>query len=392
MYQRLNFSQAKLRLGMIFCASLLLNACGDEPNVIHEEQAVEVTGKWIVEPDTSSMFDPQTSGLSYSDSGLFTVSDGSADASQIQLLHKLDPDSAEIVKRLGPITLDSSLVNSCFASYLSERPDYEALVAWPKQENTWLIATEDATRAGNYTEACKAQYSDTGSTEFPSLIVRVELIDDDLIITGIRALQFPKTAKLGDFPNDGIEGMTIAKDGTVYIGVEKDEQKKPRIFSFQLNDELFASDEFLPVVDANLNLPVSDKQAEQSNHPINGMDIYYPQNSETGFLILAARNDDQLWIVDTQKKRPTKIIDMVFKSPCGLSEDKGQAYQIANAAMEGIAVRDDRLYIINDPWKKVYKDNTKETLCPQDKTLYERYSPLLFEMPIPSCFTQGRCD
>lgn len=377
----------KITISFLFLCTLV--ACTSKPQVVLEPKKFDVTGVWITEPDGSNMPDSQPSGLSYSERGLFTISDGSALESQIKQLHQLDPNTGEIIDRLGPIELSEKLSSSCFASYLLNRPDYEAIVAHPSKANTWLIVTEDARTVDVYPDECAQKYVDTGSTDFPTLIVQVEYINESIQITGIRPIQFDSRFEVGNFANDGIEAMTIAKDGTVYIGLEKDSQTQARIFSFQLTDDLFNSENFLAVDDAELLLP----KYSEGNHPINGMDIYYPYADDRAYLILAARNDNQLWIVDTQRENDTKIINMEFNSPCGLpSQQKNTPYKIDIPAIEGVAVQGSDLYLINDPWKKMYPSNTKLEVCPEDEKLYNSFSPLLFKMTIPNCFVSGFCQ
>lgn len=350
------------------------------------KQAISAQGMWIEEADGSTMLNPQTSGLSYDRGILYTVSDGSAHASQIQYLHQLDIHTGKIIGRLGPITLAPELADSCFVSYLTSKPDYEAIVALPNQTDAWLLVTEDATRAGEYSQRCKLKFANTGSTEHPTLLVKVELLQNKLVLSGVRALQFSPSDNIGNFPNDGVEGLAITRDMRILLGIEKDANTHARVFEAQLNDTLFDTvDSFLAVSDSELWLP----DMGPGNHPINGMDIYYPNNNSTGFLIAAARNDDQLWIIDLAKKQAPKIIDMLFYSPCDASTSSPNAYLLSNTSIEGVAVHENTLYLINDPWKRVYKDNARENICPSDTLKYERMSPLLFKIDIPSCFADA---
>lgn len=362
-----------MRLSIIVLG-VMLSACIASDKQIKIAQPIETSGKWILEADKSSMLDPQTSGLSYFDGKLFSVSDGSAHDSQIKKLHMIQPQTGEVVGKLGPFVLSEALQTSCFASYLNARPDYEGLVSIPGEPNSWLLVTEDATRSGEYSDACKQRFANSGSTEHPSLLVKVSQQDNNLRIVGVRALQFAASDAVGNFPNDGIEGITISKDGRIFLGLEKDSQTKPRIFELPYTHTMFKTlDAFLPVKDSNLWLP----EVAKGNHPINGMDVYYPNDASKGVLILSARNDNQLWIVDLAKQQPTKVIDVVFKAPC----EGSASYNIAITGIEGIAVHQDTLYLINDPWKKVYPANTNLQACPGDKTKYDRMSPLLFSIP-----------
>ena len=383
-------SKSKLKTLFIMLMLFSLTACsltGVQQRTA--TQPITSTGKWIIETDGSTMLDPQTSGLTFYENMLLSVSDGSAHESQIQRLHQLSPNTGEVINKLGPIVLSERTQQSCFADYLSQRPDYEAIVAVPNTPNTWLLVTEDATRSGNYSTACKQKFKQTGSTEHPSLLVQITLINGQLVLTGVRALQFEVADKVGNFPNDGLEGMTITRDGRILVGLEKDAKVHPRVFELAYTNDMFNTlDAFLPVVDSKLWLP----DMGEGNHPINGMDVFYPANSDNGFLILAARNDNQLWIVDLQKQIPTQIIDMVFSSPCDDWLDTEKHYELANTSLEGVAVHNNTLYLINDPWKKVYRSNTNLQKCPSDKVKYDAMSPLLFRIDIPTCFASGNCS
>lgn len=334
-----------------------------------------------MEPDHSTMLDPQTSGLSYYNGKLYSVSDGSAHESQIKKLHVIDPLNGKIEAKLGPLVLAAHLQSSCFASYLNTRPDYEGLKAIPNETNAWLLVTEDATRSGEYSQACQQKYAATGSTLHPTLLVKIVWQNNQLTVTGVRALQFAESDGVGNFPNDGIEGIAITRDGRIFLGLEKDKQTQARIFELAYSADMFEqTDSFLVVTDSGLHLP----KMEKGNHPINAMDVYYPKQNSGGFLIAAARNDDQLWVIDLANKQTSSIIDMTLSTKC----DNGSEYKIAIAAIEGLAVHGDILYLINDPWKKVYADNANMTVCPSDKIKYERMSPLLFSSPLNKLFSK----
>lgn len=365
---------------LIIALAAISSACVATNKQTKIAAPIETSGKWIVEADQSSMLDPQTSGLSYFDGKLFSVSDGSAHESQIKKLHMIDPQTGEVLGKLGPLILTQELQKSCFASYLNARPDYEGLVSIPGEPNSWLLVTEDATRSGEYSDACKQRFANSGSTEHPSLLVKVTLKENELIVVGVRALQFAVSDGVGNFPNDGIEGITISRDGRIFLGLEKDSKTKPRIFELPYNSAMFEIlDAFLPVEDSSLWLP----EVGKGNHPINGMDVYYPNETSSGKLILSARNDNQLWIVDLAKQAATIVVDVVFKAPCEGSD----SYNIAITGIEGIAVHQDTLYLINDPWKEVYPANTNLEACPSDKLKYDRMSPLLFSTPLSKIVT-----
>jgi hypothetical protein len=180
---------------------------------------------------------------------------------------------------------------------------------------------------------------------------------------------------VGNFPNDGIEGLAISRTNVLYLGLEKDSEGKARIFEVTLNETTFDShSEFLRTRDAELNLP----EFEQGAHPINGMDIFYPSNDSDGYLIAAARNDNQLWVIDLSKRKPTAIVPLSFLSN-NAHESCVASYVMDNASLEGVAVDGNTLYLINDPWTRNY---LKNVTCEQEREKYERMSPLLFSLPI----------
>nr|WP_136252639.1 hypothetical protein [Ningiella ruwaisensis] len=358
-------------------------------NEIQLAPALVLNGQWIRESDGSSMLNPQTSGLAFHPEGYLSISDASADESQIQRLHLIDRQSSFILEKFGPIKLAEALSESCFAPYLQDRPDFEALVALPGKPNTWISVTEDATRSQPLSPACIEQYRETGSTDYPSLLVEITMRNESLLISGVRPVQFAKEDEVGNFPNDGIEGLAVDKQGKLYLGLEKDNHQHARVFFVNLNEELFNTQSFILAKDANLNLP----QIEEGNHPINGMDIVYPDNNQNGYLIAAARNDNELWIMDLDGVKPTRIVPLTFFAPSftfgdlpetvyslqDCNEIKNGWHKMHNASLEGVLVDEDTLVLINDPWKANYLKNVK---CEADKLPYERMSPLIFKTPL----------
>lgn len=353
-------------------ANTLLNA---EFNATATQAAVSLYGKWVTELDGSTMLDPQSSGLIANELGWWTVSDASADASQIQRLHVIDKNSAAVIKRYGPMALSETVLKSCFAQYLAGKPDYEALTFHPFKDNAWILVTEDATRGKPMSKACKKTFSETGSTRFPTLLVEVVLSNSQLVVSGVRAVQFDSNDQVGNFPNDGIEGLAFGRNNRLYMGLEKDKNSQPRIFYVDITPDFFTlTDTFIAAKDAELALPGFTK----GNHPINGMDIYFPDSASAGFLIAAARNDNALWIIDLAKVQPTKIVPLSFYAP-GRSANCPEYYEMDNASLEGVAVDGNTLVLINDPWKTNY---LKNVVCESDKAPYKRMSPLVFTTEI----------
>ena len=363
-------------------ASAFVSFAEAEPPVRLEQHVL--TGKWITELDGRFMLDPQTSGLKYHAGYLYSLSDGSSHESQRRRLHKISKDSAKVVQKFGPTVFSQTVQQSCFYPYLSNRPDYEALVPLDPTGTQWLYVTEDASQGIQLTPQCQQKYEDTHSTTYPTLLVKLELSEESLTVTAVRPVQFPKSAQVGDSPNDGIEGLALTKDNTLLLGLEKDASGQPKVFSTALTNDFWDTQAFINVIDTQLSLPTFTS----GNHPINGMDIYYPDDSSQGYLIAAARNDEELWIVDLSKQKPTKIIPLLFLAPSianALSDAQKQSaycaplHQMDNASLEGLAVVDQHIYMVNDPWKTNYKKNI---VCDADTSKYEEFSHLLFKLEI----------
>ncbi|MBT0585880.1 hypothetical protein [Alteromonas oceanisediminis] len=374
-------------------ALLVLGACSPETSPPEQKEPAQpsvytVQGQWLVESDGSIMQDPQTSGLVMQEGLLVSVSDGSALEEQRRRLHFIDPASGIVVSKLGPMSMSSQVRRSCFAAYLSDEPDFEALVVDPNDPNVFILVTEDATRTGALSPRCQERFSQTGSTAYPTLLVRVKRDDESLTMTHVRPLQYPLSLNVGDFPNDGIEAMAFAPNGTLYLGLEKDAAGQPRLFSVPVTADFWQQNGFAEVSDPMLRLP----QFETGNHPINGMD-YLPLAGHAGLLIAAARNDNQLWLIDLSRQQPTQIIQLAFEAPTGAQIEPGARAEtpsetsprcepfelMDNASLEGVAVDGVRLWLINDPWKRNY---LKNIVCESNRARYEAMSPLIYSLPI----------
>ncbi len=378
----------------------LLGCHAGQPSVepsdtaIPTSEVITLHGEWIIDTYDDVMLDPQTSGLKYANGYLYSLSDGSAHETQTRRLHQIDMQRAKITQKFGPTTFHPRVQESCFYSYLSNKPDYEALVPVPNREasgekvNAWIFVTEDASRSEPLSAACQSKYAQTGSTLFPTLVVRLEAGDTGLVVTHARPVQFPTKASLndkqfvevGDFPNDGIEGLALKRDGTLLLGLEKDSEGQPRVFELEMDSEFWSSSDFAMARDSGLLLP----QFESGNHPINGMDVYYPSAESDGYLFAAARNDNELWIVDLAKRKATQRIKLAFTAPSlGGALETGEAcadsYVMNNASIEGLAVVDQDVWMVNDPWKVNYMKNV---VCPSDESRYKLMAPLLFKVDI----------
>jgi hypothetical protein len=337
------------------------------------EQAVK--GRWLIEADGEVMLDPQTSGLISWRGQLLSFSDRSAHPSQRMRFHPIAKENAQIQDVGMHIKVSESVASGCFATYLTDNPDLEALVNDPDDDNIFYLVTEDASSTQLTEGQCQQNFASTGSTDFPTLLLRLELQDDNsVLMTHARPLQFAAEMAVGNFPNDGIEAMAFGPKRNLYIGLEKDKSGQARIFSLLMGADFWQSKEFAKVEDAKLKLP----QFAQAGHPINGMDYYEIQGR--GYLLAAARNDETLWIIDTSGQKETRILSLGFLAQVSpVDATCGEWDKMDNAAIEGVAVDKQTLWLINDPWKKVYLNNIH---CEQNRHHFEKMAPLLFSLPI----------
>ena len=336
---------------------------------------LSVQGRWITEADGQIMRNPQTSGLSVSQGRLVSISDASADSDQQRRLHIINSADATLLPKTEKMRIGSRVRRSCFSDYLADAPDLEALVADSEQPDYFYTVTEDATRTGALSPRCQKRYKDTGSTDYPTLLVRIERTSEgDLYMSRVRPLQFSRQMKVGDFPNDGIEGMALAPNGTLYLALEKDSEGQPRIFSVTMDDDFWDTTDFISVDEPAIQMP----QWQQGNHPFNGLEYYHNPVDERGYLLAMARNDDVLWVLDPMGEKMPRKISMQFTAPT--LSDQCDAHEVMdNASIEGITIMQDKLWLINDPWKVNYMKNLQ---CQSNQTRYEAMAPLLFSVPL----------
>lgn len=368
----------KFNIAAVLASVLLVNFLTTKAyaHIPNNDTIVPVYGRWITEPNGSVILDPQPSGLANWRNKLITLSDRSALEIHRLRLRKIEPQEAAMPDQGIRLRLSDEVKTNCFSGYISHNPDLESLVVDPDDDNILYMVTEDATYDDTLSAQCHETFKNTGSTQFPSLLVRIDLQDDSsALITHIRPLQFTEQMAVGDTPNDGIEAMAFNKNRTLYLGLERDSQKQARIFSLPMPSDFWQSDSFALVQDAKLKLPKFAK----GNHPINGMDYYQTQQGQE-YLIASARNDSKLWIIDLAGKKETHIVPLEFYAQLTSSTDNCQDWEkMHNASIEGIAVIGQTVWMINDPWKEAYPKNI---LCLQNKANYENYSPLLFSLPI----------
>lgn len=335
---------------------------------------------WIKDSNNQVIQDPQTSGLILRRGKLLSIGDGSANKNMQLRLMPIDPQTAQLSDDTLPLMQSEEVRNGCFSGYLAYGPDLEALAIDPIDDNVIIIATEDA-YAFKLKGDCFKKYGNTGSTKHPTLLLRVEIQpNNSAIITHTKAVQFPKEYEIGNSPNDGIEGLTFGAGRTLYLGLEKDQKGKARIFELQINDSFWQTSEMAVVTDSKLALPVIN---DGKNHPINAL-AYYPSSATSGFIFAAARNDNQIWILDTQRKVSTRIIDLKFLAE-SLNENCPQWQVMNNYSIEGMVMVENTLWLVNDPWKANYKRNA---LCDDMLPFYQQMAPLLTHLPIPKDWVQ----
>ncbi|AMJ96653.1 hypothetical protein AVL56_16750 [Alteromonas stellipolaris] len=371
---------------VVVALSSVMAGCSESKDAAFSEDAPSATtssvltsvGRWISTDTSDVMQDPQTSGLIETNGQLVTIADGSAAFEQQRKLHFLDKDTATLTASSNAFKLATRVRRSCFSDYLTNAPDLEALASDPSNSNVIYTVTEDATRTGTLSTRCEKKYQNTGSTDYPTLLVRLERDENDSVtMTHVRPLQFPTEFEVGNFPNDGIEGMAMAKDGTLYLGLEKDKAGQPRIFSLNITDDFWQSADFAVVDEPDLSVPIFDA----GSHPINGLALYSAEGGNN-FLLAAARNDNEVWVIDVAGKVETKRISMQFNVS---ADNECGEYVMDNASIEGLAVVEDTLWLINDPWKVNYLKNIK---CEAETPRYEAMAPLLFSVPLNDAWFQ----
>jgi hypothetical protein len=343
----------------------------------NDVQPFTLKGKWLVETNGKEMNHPQTSALKLWRGKLLSVSDRSALESQQQQLHIIDSSTGIVAKESLTIHLAENVKSSCFSKYLAGKPDFEALVVAPNNDSVFFVVTEDA-RLSTLSLSCQKRFDNTGSTVYPSLLVRLELIEKNiLLMTDVRPIQFDTNFNIGNFPNDGIEGMAFGQNNTLYLGLEKDSKGNARIFSIPITNDFWQLTDFIQLSDTQVSLP----KFVGGRHPINGMD-YLPVKDHAGYLVAAARNDDQLWLIDLSNKKPTIVISMKFLAPVDTKNKQcgNSGWElIKHTSLEGIAIDNQTIWMINDPWTEYYLDNV---ICESNRDKYQRLSPLLFSLPI----------
>ncbi len=364
----------------LFTVLVLASLSGD----LNAETAL--TGQWLTDLEKQTLLDPQTSGVTFRKGELVVVGDQSAHESTRMKLFRIDPNTAAAITQPIQITIADSLKNSCFYNYLADKPDLEALT-WDRLDDTTLITVTEDASAYKLSNECSKKFNQSNSTAYPTLLLKIQ-VDSALTraeIVAVRPVQFPLEAKVGNFPNDGIEGLAVDDHQNLYLALEQDIANKPKLFKTRLTQDFWLRDNFVKVIDANLTLPVLD----DNDHPINGIEFLpSPILGHPGYLVAVARNDDELWVFDLTNRIPPYVQKLSFYVS---TDDSGlcPAYdKLVQTALEAVTIHNGTVYLINDPWKQHYADNIQ---CGTHTDKFKRMSPLLFKMPVdPRWYTPYR--
>lgn len=349
----------------------VLFACGSYAN------SQPVAGKWITDLQGQSLTDPQSSGFTWRHGELIHLGDNSAAEPMRNKLLRINPHTAQLNAEPLNITVSNQVLNGCFGTLFANYPDFESLT-WDRVDDTVLISVTEDSSFITLSAECKMRYGETNSTDFPTLLVKIDT-DKALSraeITAVRPVQFPKAANVGNFPNDGIEGLTFDNAGNLYLALEQNAANAPMIFKTPYDKTFWQQDGYVKVQDSGLVLPVADNK----DHPINGLDyLAAKKQGHPGYLVAAARNDDQLWILDLSQQQAPFVQQMAYYAPTP-ADSTCPAYEpLVQTAIEGVAVHGDTVYLVNDAWKKHYPDNIQ---CPANAAHFNKFAPLLFSLPL----------
>lgn len=345
-----------------------------------------LTGQWLTDLEKQTLLDPQTSGVTFRKGELVVVGDQSAHDTTRMKLFRIDPTTAAAITQPIQITVADSLKNSCFYNYLADKPDLEALT-WDRLDDTTLITVTEDASSYKLSNECAKKFSQSNSTAYPTLLLKIQ-VDSALTraeIVAVRPVQFPLEAKVGNYPNDGVEGLAVDDHQNLYLALEQDISNKPRLFKTRLTQDFWLRDNFVKVIDANLTMPALDDR----DHPINGIEFLpSPILGHPGYLVAVARNDDELWVFDLTNRIPPYVQKLSFYVS---TDDSGlcPAYdKLVQTALEAVTIQNGTVYLINDPWKQHYADNIQ---CGTHTDKFNRMSPLLFKMPVdPRWYTPYR--
>lgn len=370
---------------VLIAGCLALSACC--LNVNAQTNELHLSGQWLTDLHGQSLVDPQSSGLTWRHGELIHLGDNSAALPMRNVLLKVNPATGQLTAAPLKLTVAASLSNGCFGELLAGYPDWESLT-WDRQDDTTLITVTEDSSSYQLSPECARRYAETHSTPYPTLLVKIKT-DKALSaaeVVAVRPVQFPKLANVGSFSNDGIEGLAIDNNSNLYLALEKNLANAPMIFSTPYTADFWDNEEFVKVTDRGFKLPVPDA----ANHPINGLDyLPHPDNNHPGYLLAAARNDDQLWVIDISQQQAPFVQSLHFYAPAApvVSDNKCPAYEtLINTSIEGVAVVGRQVFLVNDPWKSQYLKNIN---CPASAARFKQFSPLLFQLNIdPRWFIQ----
>ncbi len=370
---------------LLFAAGCILNLAGnlassravaaDTPGLWLTEQ--HLAGQWLTDVNGQTVPDPQSSGLTYRHGELVHIGDNSATPALRNKLLRINPATGQLVAPPLAISVNPALKQSCFARLLAGNPDWESLT-WDRLDDSTLISVTEDSSKFQLTANCARRFGVTHSTAYPTLLVKIRT-DKALSfaeVVAVRPVQFPAAAKVGNFPNDGIEGLAFDNQRNLYLALEKNQANAPMLFVTPYSDDFWRSDEFVKVTDLKLPLPVPDAK----DHPINGLD-FLPARKEghPGYLLAAARNDDQLWVLDLSRQQPAKVVPLRFYAPTRPNSSCPPYEPLANTSIEGVAVVGDQVALVNDPWQRHYPENIQ---CPDNAAAFQQFSPLIFKLAI----------
>jgi hypothetical protein len=372
---------------MIIASLLLassLSMTDNSPVIVAPDSELHISGQWLTDNGQQRLHDPQSSGLTLRHGELIHIGDNSAALPMRNVLLRIAPASGNVIAPAIKITVAPALTDSCFSELLHSYPDWESLT-WDRQDDTTLITVTEDSSGFQLNGECASRYNATHSTAYPTLLVKIK-VDKALSaaeIVAVRPVQFPAHAKVGNFANDGIEGLAIDNNSNLYLALEKNLANAPMIFTVPYTADFWHSEDFIAVKDSGFTLPVPDA----NNHPINGLDyLPHPKPGHPGYLVAAARNDNQLWIIDISQQQRPFVQQLHFYAPSGDVKNCPPFEKLHNTSIEGVAVADNKLYLVNDPWKSQYRNNIQ---CPANAINFEQFSPLLFQLNLdPRWFIQ----
>ncbi|WP_273021834.1 hypothetical protein [Rheinheimera sp.] len=355
----------------ILCITVVLLAA----NVTAAEHPT--AGKWITDLQGQTLNDPQSSGFTWRHDEIIHLGDNSAAVEMRNKLLRINPQTAALNAPPLQITVAEDVLNGCFGELFSKYPDFEALT-WDRQNDTVFVSVTEDSSFVSLSAECKARYGETNSTDYPTLLVKIET-DKALSraeITAVRPVQFPKAANVGNFPNDGIEGLAFDKAGNLYLGLEQNAENTPMIFKVAYDDTFWQQDTYVKVQDTGFALPVPDNK----DHPINDLEyLPSPKAGHPGYLVAVARNDDQLWILDISQQQAPFVQQMAYYAPTPADSSCPAYEKMVQTAVEGVTVHGNTLYLVNDAWKKHYPDNIQ---CPDNAAHFKKFAPLMFTSPV----------